>query len=226
MTRAVDSSWSAPAAVGAIPYNIRYNGMSLLALSRNGSAIAWIDDTFALKVTTRNSDGSWAPPVLVKQYAFDPQIDDLQFDAAGDTLIWRQDDAEGVLCVGRTSSGWSPAGYVTTDEVTETAISPNGEVVAYATRDKKLRVRTWNGTVWASPKTLGSAGFAWLAVTNGTIAWTKHKFSPTTLWASVYAKKKWQPSAKCSGAAWSPVVAVNGRTMAWSTPKRIHSVHR
>ena len=200
--------------------------MSLLALASSGTALAWINDTLGVSVTTRNEDGSWAAPVVVKQYAFDPRIDDLRFNAAGTVLIWRQEYVEGVFYATRSASIWNPVGYVTTDEVTESAISPNGKVVAYATRDKKLIVRTWNGTAWVKPTTLGPAGFSWLAVTNKTVAWTKHKFSPTPLRASVFAKEKWQPTTKRSNGAWSPTVTVNGRRLAWSTPKRIYSATR
>lgn len=227
-TRPAGGAWGAPVLLGKISYEVQYNDRIPLALSSDGSTIAWVDETFALKVVKKNADGTWAAPVLVKQYAEDPSVATLQFNATGTTLIWTSNYTEGVLYTSLTGTGWSPVGYVTTDDVSTAAVTPKGTVVVYNNTDSQVVLRTWNGTKWAKATVLGSASRAQLAVVNKTIAWVSNQYQGSTLRASVYAKGKWQPSTKRSSSAQAPSVNDNGRTLAWSTTsnKRTYSVKR
>lgn len=227
-TRPAGGAWSAPVLVGKISSDVQYNDMVPLALSSDGSSIAWIGETFALKVLKKNADGTWAAPVLIKQYAEDPALANLAFNATGATLIWNSNYTEGVLYSSLGATGWSPVGYVTSDDVSASAITPKGTVVVYNNEDDQVVLRTWNGTKWAKKTVIGSAGNAQFAVVNKTIAWTANKYQGSTLRASIYAKGKWQPSTKRSSAAQSPALTANGMTLAWgaTSNKRTYAAKR
>jgi hypothetical protein len=227
--RATDGTWGAPVTVASIPYDYYYEDYAApIALSADGSTLGFIDETFALRVSSRQADGTWAVPVLVKQYPSDPYLAKMQFSSTGSTLIWSNYGAEGVLYTSRGASGWSPVGYVTTDEVTGAAITPSGKAVAYGNEDGSMTVRTWNGVKWAKPTVLGAATRPVLAVTNKTIAWTSNKYNGSALRVSIYTKGAWQKSSKRSSAAQSPAVTLDGTTLAWgaTSNKRIYSIKR
>ncbi len=227
-TRAPGGAWAAPATLSDVSYGFYYDDVAPVALSGDGSTVAWFDATYGLKVSTKLADGTWGAPVLIKQYPSDPGIGRLQFSTTGATLIWTVRSEEGVLVTTRGTTGWSPVGYVTTDDVTEAAVAPNGTIVAYSNTDRQVTLRTWNGVKWAKPTVLGSASTPALVLTNKTLAWTSTVYSGSTLRVSIYAKGKWQPSTKRSSAAQSPALTPNGRTLAWgaTSNKRIYSAKR
>lgn len=227
-SRPAGGAWAAPVLLGKMSYDMQYNDTTPLAMSSDGSTIAFVDDLFALKIVKKNADGTWAAPVLVKQYPDDPSIYTLQFNATGTTLIWSGNTAEGTLYTSLTSTGWSPVGYVTTDDVTAAAITPKGTVVVYNNTDGQVVLRTWDGTKWAKATVIGSASRAQFAVVNKTIAWTSNQYSGSTLRATIFAKGKWQPSSKRSSAAQSPALTPNGTTLVWGSTsnKRTYSSKR
>lgn len=226
-SRPAGGAWGVPVELGKMHYEVQYNSLVPLAMSSDGSTLAWVDETFALKVVKKNADGTWGAPVLVKQYAEDPGLTTLQLNATGTTLIWTSYVTEGVLYTSLVGGVWSPLNYVTSDEVEAAAVAPNGTFVVYNDSDGNVAVRTWDGTKWAKAKTIGGASQAVFAVANKTIAWT-NTYNGSSLWASIYAKGKWQKSTKRATASQSPALTPNGRTLAWgaTASKKTYSSKR
>lgn len=226
-SRAAGGAWGLPVELGKMSYEVQYNSIVPLAMSSDGSTVAWVDETFALKIQKKNADGTWAAPVLVKQYAEDPGLTALQLNATGTTLIWTSYVTEGVLYTSLVGAAWSPVNYVTSDEVETAAVAPNGTFVVYNDSDGNVALRTWDGTKWAKAKVIGGASQAVFAVVNKTIAWTNSS-NGSSLWVSIYAKGKWQKSTKRATASQSPALTPNGKTLAWgaTSSKKTYSSKR
>lgn len=229
-TRKPDGTWNAPVEIGKINYDFYYGYYETdpIALSADGSTLAWFDETYALKVSTKQADGTWGAPVLVKQYASDPSVTTLRLSANGSSLIWAQAGEEGIVITSRAGTGWTPLGYVTTDETTRADISPDGLTVAYGTDANQLITRRWNGTAWGKPVVVGSASNPGIALKNKTLAWSSSVYSGSTVRVSIYKKGKWQPTTKVTSAGQSPALNTSGTTLVWGSTsnKRIYSVKR
>jgi hypothetical protein len=133
-----------------------------------------------------------------------------------------------VLVTSRTATGWTPLGYVTTDDVTRVQISPDGLTVAYGTEANQMVVRRWDGAVWGKAVVVGSASTPDIELKNTTLAWASSVYSGSTVRVSIYKKGKWQPTTKVTSAGQGPTLNTSGTTLIWGSTanKRVYSVKR
>jgi hypothetical protein len=229
-TRKPDGTWNTPVEIGKINYDFYYgyDDADPIVLSSDGSTLAWFDETYALKISTKQADGTWGTPALVKQFADDPGITALRLSANGGTFVWSQAGTEGVLVTSRTATGWTPLGYVTTDDVTRVQISPDGLTVAYGTEANQMVVRRWDGALWGKAVVVGSASTPDIELKNTTLAWASSVYSGSTVRVSIYKKGKWQPTTKVTSAGQGPTLNTSGTTLIWGSTanKRVYSVKR
>lgn len=200
----------------------------MVVLSYEGNAVAWIDETYALVVSTMTSMGTWSAPVKIKQFTNDPYLNSMAFSAGGSRLIWARWDVEGVFLTQTTPTGWSPADYVVVDDVTAAALSPNGSTIVWGNDSNQVLLVQFKDGAWKKAKVLGSSSRPSLAVANKTVAWTSRAYAATTLRTSVRTKGKWSSAVRLASQAFSPAVSFNSRTVAWADPnnKQLLSVKR
>jgi len=229
LSQNADGTWSAPTQIGLANPEARYGYNAELAYSKDGSTIAWVDETYALKAITRNDDGSWSAPSLIKQYGSDPDLRILQLSADGSRVMWVRGDSDGILTSTRTGTTWVPASNVTVDETYSAAMSPNGVNIAWGNTDGQMVVSRYNGTKWVKPKVLGSVGYyPSIALADKTLAWTSSDSKGSSLRSVIWKGGSWQSLVKHSSTGFSPAVSYNGMTLAWASTgnKRIYSVKR
>jgi hypothetical protein len=228
--RQSDGTWTAPLTVGKVNGELEYaTTTDPIALSGDGSTLVWIDETFAVKAVTKDADGSWSEPALIKQYGLDPCLGDnmrLSFD--GSRLIWNQWIKKGILTTSLAGGVWAPVRYLTRDEVDKIAISPNGKAVAFGNDHEQFVIRTWKGARWAKPIVLGAADSPSIAITNRSVAWTSSSNVGSTLRSSVYKKGKWRRATTLASKARSPELNKNGRVLVYGATdvKKVLSVRR
>ncbi|HQR80460.1 MAG TPA: hypothetical protein PLT68_09600 [Actinomycetota bacterium] len=225
--RNADGTWAPVTTVGSVEQYSRY-GNPALALSRDGSTLMWADQAHALVAATRNADGSWSAPVLVKQYPDDPDLESLKLSADGSRAIWVRSGYDGILTATRSGAVWSPVSNVTVDETAAAALAPNGSFVAWANSDGQMLVSKWNGTKFPKPKVLGTVSTPSIALTNKTIAWTASYYRGSQLRSVIWKKGAWTSSVRHAMTAFSPAVSYDGNTVAWATTgvKKIYSSKR
>ncbi len=224
-----DGTWPAPTQIGQANPDALYGINNELAYSKDGSTIAWVDETYALKSITRNDDGSWSAPSLLKQYGSDPDLRILNLSANGTRVMWVRGDSDGILTSTRTGTTWAPASNVTVDETYSAAMSPNGVNMAWGNTDGQMLVSRYNGTKWVKPKVLGSVGYyPTITLTDKTLAWTSNESKGSALRTVIWKGGKWQSTVKHSSTGFSPAVSYDGMTLAWASTgnKRIYSVKR
>lgn len=232
ITKQADGTWSAPVVAGTVDSDSYDGSPAGVTLSSDGSTLAWLDETNALKASVRAADGTWSAPALLKQFPGEPVIGGLQLSADGLRLAYYNEGYagdDGVVTTTRSGTTWSPLSYVTVDEVTNMALSPSGNTVAFSTAsDKTVVLRQWNGTKWTKAKVMGSGvGYAAeIALTNKTLAWSTSYGK--SLYTSVYSKGAWKTAVRVSKSAGVPALNSNGRTLIWGSPsvKKVYSVKR
>lgn len=230
ITRAPGGAWSAPVVIGALNDDAYYAVRAeYVSMSRDGGTVTWLDDTWALRASSKQPDGTWSAPVLLKQFVENPYIQDMSLSSDGTRLAWMYSyDQDGVITATRSGTTWTAPTYVTADGVEAMALSPNGNVVAYASQDDDLIVKNWNGTAWGKAKVMGSvkAYGTDIALTNKTLAWTYN--IDKQLRASIYKSGKWQSSVKLANNAVAPAVNTNGKTVLWASigAKKVYSKKR
>ena len=228
VTQNADGTWPAPTQLGTVDPDGRYYYEQVVAFSKDGSTLVWVTDTFALMGTTRNPDGSWTAPVMIRQYPSSPSLEELQLTADGTRLMWLPSSGDGILTSTRSGTVWAPASTVTVDETYSAAMSPNGLNMAWGNSDGDMVASRWNGVKWLKPKVLGSVGTPDIALTDKTLAWTSSYYKGSTLRSMIWKSGKWQKLVKHSSSAFSPAVSYDGMTLVWSSTgnKRIYSVKR
>jgi hypothetical protein len=108
VTQNADGTWPAPTQLGTVDPDGRYYYEEVVAFSKDGSTLVWVTDTFALMGTTRNPDGSWTAPVMIRQYPSSPSLEELQLTADGSRLMWLPSSGDGILTSTRSGTVWAP----------------------------------------------------------------------------------------------------------------------
>jgi len=229
VTQNADGTWPAPTMLGTANPEGRYGYQSVLAFSKDGSTLVWVDSTYALVGTTRNPDGTWTAPTIIKQYGSDPDLRTLALSADGSRVIWTRSSSDGVLTSTRSGTAWATISNVTVDETYTAAMSPNGLNVAWANTDNQMVIRRWDGAAWKKVKVLGSTGYyPSIVVQDKTLAWTYTGYKGSSLRSAIYKGGKWTSVVKHSSTGFSPTVSYDGKTLGWSATgnKRIYCVKR
>lgn len=228
-SRRSDGTWTIPALVGYAYPEGRYNDYPALTVSKDGSTLVWLTDTYALVGSTLNDDGSWGSARLIRQYGSDPDMQTLALSADGSRVIWTRLVSDGILTSTRSGSTWSTVSSITVDETYSAAVSPNGLNVAWSNTDRQMVIRRWKGSAWKRVKVLGSAGYySQIALQNKTMAWTYTTSKSSTLRSVLFKGGRWQRVVKHSSTSYSPAVSYDSKTLVWAATgsKRIYSVKR
>jgi hypothetical protein len=228
-SRRSDGTWTIPALVGYAYPEGRYSECPALTVSKDGSTVVWLTDTYALVGSTRNDDGSWGSAHMIRQYGSDPDLQTLALSADGSRVIWTRLVSDGILTSTRSGSTWSTVSSITVDETYSATVSPNGLNVAWSNTDRQLVIRRWDGSAWKRAKVLGSGSYySQIALQNKTLAWTNVTSKSSTLRSVIFKGGKWQRVVTHSSTGYSPAVSYDSKTLVWSATgnKRIYSVNR
>ena len=198
-------------------------------LSKDGSTLVWVDSTYALVGTTRNPDGTWTAPTIIKQYGSDPDLRTLALSADGSRVIWTRSSSDGVLTSTRSGTAWATISNVTVDETYTAAMSPNG----FECRVGQHRQPDGDPPLgWCRLEEGQGARIDGLlpsiVVQDKTLAWTYTGYKGSSLRSAIYKGGKWTSVVKHSSTGFSPTVSYDGKTLGWSATgnKRIYCVKR
>lgn len=218
-SRAADGSWNPALGIGTVPSNSYFGAADYSAISRDGSTVAFVDHTWALRSITKNPDGTWSMPVLLKQFTENPGIAELMLSADGTRIAWSYlyYDDDGLVTATRSGLTWSPLSYITADRIGVASLSPNGKVAAYTNTDRQVVRKTWDGVKWSSAKVMGTVSTvtADVSATNKTIAWDQGYGKP--LYAVVYSNGKWGAATKLANTTRDQALNSKGRTVIWAS---------
>ncbi len=222
-TRAADGSWGPETQVGEFISRGNYYGGSertWVALSTDGSTVAWLNNSAQLVSAGKAADGTWGAPSVIQQYSNDqfrnPEVSYLQLSANGSRVLWQSANSA-VLTSTQTSTGWAPVTYVMQNDLSSVAMSPNGKVVAYGQLDPaRLRVRRYKSGEWIKPKTLGPSQYPQIVVRNKAVAWVEQESKASKLRVSLLRKGKWRNTTVIAPKAQSPALSRKGDTLAYA----------
>jgi hypothetical protein len=236
IVRAADGTWSAPVLLGKVSTEGAYSYQQpVVALSRDGSTVVWLDENSALNSAVKAADGSWVAGGIVKQYAGYVGLEQVGLSANGSSVMWIRGSVDGILTSTRTSTGWTAAMNATVDETDTAALSPDGEYMFWATGDGDIQMSMRLSDRWATAKTVGTVFYGYsaqLALTNKTVAYGSigYKNGKPTCAVSTSLLKggSWTKGKKLASSVCHPAVAYKGKTIVWGAfkTKTLQSVKR
>lgn len=224
MTRNADGTWAAPVVIGSTPSEF-YGCLDDLALSADGTTLAWMSTGYALNIS-RLVAGAWTAqaPVFVPGY----DLYYLALSADGTRVLWQYSTEDDTYAQVFDGAAWSPAVSVTSSGAIRPHTSVDGRTFAFDS-ENGFETYWFNGTGWKRVVLLSGNVATSTSVANNAVAYAEQgQFGSGPLRVSTRSGAVWSQPVQVAKSANYPAVSANGKSLVWMSgvKKALYAVRR
>ncbi len=218
VVQAEDGTWSAPVTLGTVLPGPVSRHRPPTVLSRNGSAVVWLDETAELH-SARLLGGVWPAPDTIAQLS-PAGLEQLAVERDGNDVVWMV-AGDDTLYFCKIEAGWKPAEVLTSADPSVVAVAPNARVIGFIDEAGYFDLMSRTATGWATAVHRRLVGKVQIAAANSAVATTQKRNGRSVLRVYALSRGLWQPAVKLSSKAKRPAISSDGNTVAWVSGTRI-----
>lgn len=224
MTRNADGTWAAPVVIGSTPRQ-GYGCAQNVALSADGSTLAWLDTGYSLNVS-RLVGGVWTsgPAVFVPGY----DLYYLALSSDGNRVLWQYSTEDDTYTQTFSAGAWTPAVSVTSSGAIRPVASADAQTFAFDS-ENGFETYWFSGSAWKQVVLTSGNLRTSNAVSNTVVASAQQKtVSSSPLRVSVLSGAAWTKPVQVAKSAINPAVSTNGKSLVWMSraKKALYAVRR
>lgn len=224
LTRNADGTWAAPVVIGSTPSQ-GYGCPQNLALSADGTTLAWLDTGYSLNIS-RLIAGVWTPQpaVFVPGYT----LYYLALSSDGNRVLWQFSTEEDTYTQTFAAGAWSPAVSVTSAGAIRPVASADAQTFAFDS-ESGFETFWFTGSAWKQVVLTSGNLRTSNAVSNTVVASAQQKsVASSPLRVAVRSGAGWTKQVQVAKSAINPAVSTNGKSLVWMSraKKALYAVRR
>lgn len=224
MTANPDGAWAAPVVIGSTPAQ-GYGCPDNLALSADGSTLAWLDTGYSLNIS-RLVGGVWTAQsaVFVPGYT----LYYLALSADGNRVLWQYATEDNTYTQTFAAGAWSPAVSVTSAGAIRPVSSADAQTFAFDS-ESGFETYWFTGSGWKQVVLRSGNLRTSNAVSNTVVAFAQQStVASSPLRVSVLNGATWSSPVQVAKSAINPAVSTSGKSLVWMSRKKkaLYAVRR